>query len=282
MLNEKLTIIVPTFGRPKFVERVVQYSNLFGLKVVIADGSPKSLDIETIRAIEKSKHIKYFRDKSDMPARIKNAAKIVQTDFCMCMADDDLFLPSGLSAAIEKLVLDRSAVACMGQALGFDVIYGKRYFFNYGNSLKNYQLRHDNPAERLKLGIKKYRSVAFYAVFRTQDFRLIWRNIESSCCPEQIEYEHAICTFYQGNVITSDKVYWLRSFEAEPVSSDEAGKRNINFAYWYTNNDFCREVNAFNIRTSNFIARDATNLTEANKLIETTCLFMFNIYSILA
>ena len=88
-------------------------------------------------------------------------------------------------------------------------------------------------------------------------------------CQEAVEYEHAIRTYLYGSLKTTQSLYWLRSFETQPVMSTIDGDRALNFEKWYTNAKFNSERQTFKLRiTGLFIDDGSMNMVEANALFE--------------
>ena len=166
----------------------------------------------------------------------------------MCFADDDLCLHDGLIETLEKLETHDSAVACMGQGLGFDTFMRNPYAFSYAESLKGYSIQGDEPKSRIIRGMFDYRTATPYAIFRTDAFREIWRAREPVSCLEAAEYEHAAYTYLLGDLITSERTYWLRSFEEDPVDSVKDGSRTLTFDRWINSEKHKVEVSHFEKR----------------------------------
>jgi hypothetical protein len=65
---------------------------------------------------------------------------------------------------------------------------------------------------------------------------------------ETVEYEHAIRTYLYGRLISTDSIYWIRSFEAQPVPSIVDGTRATDFYTWLNGVQFESERKAFESR----------------------------------
>lgn len=249
-----LTVFIPTYNRHAYLIRQMVYLSHFPMTAIVLDGSEKSLPKKFINLFSKFENIKYYHLKASIPERIRFALNLIHTPYVMCLADDDFYIPSGLLEAINKLKKNEKNIACMGQSIGFDIFGKKGFFFPYGESLKNYSVTKNKAIDRIFDGIKNYRSAAFYALFKKSEFINIWKHIQSSSCPELMEYEHAIMTYLYGRLITSNSVYWVRSFECDPVPSKADGNRSINFAKWYVEDLYRNERKFFLKRVSNILA----------------------------
>ena len=251
-----LTIIMFTFQRPECIIKSVAYWANRPLNVIIIDGSTKILNKFFRKIITKIKNISYYHlPNTSIPERIRFGAHKSKTKFTMSQADDDFYLFSGLVESVEKLKKNSSIAASMGQSLGLDYINNKPYFFEYGKSLKNYNINNQNIIERLDNGFKNYIPATFYAVFKTAVFKKLWKNIQASPCQELYEYEHALRTYLEGSLETIKKNYWIRSFQYKPEKSNIDGNRKLTFPRWLLNKKFRPEKLFLINRLSNQISK---------------------------
>lgn len=265
-----LTIVIPTCDRPLYLLRQIAYLSKWQVAVEIVDGSLQPLAEWAVQLIEKIHHINYrHMGGVSYTDRISRACEGVKTTYVMCLADDDFYLQSGVVAAIKALESDHDAVACMGQSLGFDAYRKKHYFFNYGSTLRNYSVKGPTAAARIHKGVNNYRSAAFYAVFRSDAFLRVWRARDRMSCLEAAEYEHAIRTYLCGGLITTPNIYWLRSFELQPVSSAIDGSRTNDFASWYNDADYRWELACYKDRLVDlFCKQGELSMSEAVSLFD--------------
>lgn len=265
----KLTIVIPTYNRPDFLLRQIIYLSKWRVSVEIVDGSDNPLESNIQELIKKFPHINYRHYKLSYPDRVFHACKRIQTPYAMCLADDDFYLQSGLASALNALEIDGCAVACMGQAVGFDRLLDKGYYFEYGSNLIDYSITNEAPLERILQGVRNYRSATSYAVFRKSTFLNIWGRRDGVSCLEAVEYEHAIRTYLCGSLITTRSIYWLRSFEAQPVGSWIDGNRAINFQRWWCDPHFSSEFDIFKERLIGlFVNIPHISLADASNLFD--------------
>lgn len=268
-----LTIIIFTYKRPECVMKSICYWAGRSPKIIIVDGSPKKDDM-IIKITNKINNISYFHlPDMSIPERIRFAAKKSLTRFTMCQGDDDYYLISGIKESIAKISKNNLLVACMGQAIGLDYKNKKPYFFEYGSTLKNYKIKNKNVIRRLNIAFQNYITAAFYAVFETKTLRNLWKNIKSYPCQELIEYEHAFKTFLEGSLITSKKIYWIRSFHNKPISSKIDGNRKLTFTKWLNNKKFKKEKSIL----VNDLSKNIEKKTILNKIASKELVFkIFN------
>lgn len=259
----QLTIVIPSFCRQDYLLRQIAYWSFSKVTIIIADGSPVPIDSQLLDLISDIRNIKYLNLNDSYVNRLKEACKYIKTPYAMCLADDDFFLMEGLCQTIDYLNKNGEIVACIGQAIGVDYDDKKMstYYFPYGGSLENYQVQQKYSVTRVHYGIDNYRTATSYAVFRASTFKDIWRSIQMTSCLEATEYEHAITTYAIGKLSTIANIYWLRSFECEPIDSLIDGTRKLDFLTWWNSEEYKLEC-------VNFVRRLAIKLSENSFLNE--------------
>jgi hypothetical protein len=139
----------------------------------------------------------------------------------------------------------------MGNSIGLDKFLNKYYVFEYGNNLIDYTINQDSPKSRIAFGFDQYRSATPYAVYKTTAFRNVWSSRDNVSCLEVVEYENTINALLQGKLLTSNSLYWIRSFETIPIPSNLDGTRKTDFNEWYNNKKFLQEKESFKKRVEN-------------------------------
>ncbi len=259
----QLTIVIPSFCRQDYLLRQVVYWSFGNAAIIIVDGSPTPPDSQLLDLISDVPNIEYLNLIDSYTNRLREACKHIKTPYAMCLADDDIFLMEGLCLAIDHLNQNSDIVACIGQVIGVDYDDKKMraYFFPYGRSLENYQVKHKDPVRRIQFGINDYRTATSYAVFRASTFKDVWHGLQMTSCLEATEYEHAIATYTLGSLSTIANVYWLRSFECDPVDSLIDGTRETNFFTWWIREEYKQE-------RVDFVSRLAVRLSNNSSLNE--------------
>jgi glycosyltransferase domain-containing protein len=264
-----LTIVIPTYERPKLLLRQIRYLSKWQVKIQIVDGSKNILSNKIREEIKNYKNMTYYHSNKSYVNRIAIAADRINTRFAMCLAEDDFYLRPGVIDAINALKANPKAVACMGQAIGLDHINNNYYVFKYGNNLQGYSVDQSSAVKRIQHGLSEYRSATSYAVFQTQIFKQIWKSRKDASCIELVEYENAINTYLKGELITVDSVYWVRSFEEPSVTSVIEGSRENDFHSWFHSNRFADERYEFKNRIlKSFMNNGKISMQDSIKLYE--------------
>lgn len=231
-----LTIILTTYERPKLLLRQILYMQHWNAKIEIVDGSEQSLPLSYINLIRKLPNVNYSHNKTSVAMRIAEAAARVKTSYVIVLADDDFYLQSGLYNAIQKLEKELFAGACFGGVCGFSKLYNYYYVFKYGLNLNQYIINSKIPSERILQGFRKWRSGAWYALYRADIFRKIWANCELEPNSKAIEEVQSVKAFYHVEFANIGDLYWLRGFANESIdlSNNINPSENRAFRNWCT------------------------------------------------
>ena len=167
---EKLTIVIFTYNRHNYLKRTINYWAKYKIKLVILDGSSSKFN----DPILENEDVKYIHSTSSLYDRLLSSAKYIDTDFMILGADDEFYLPSALSSCVSFLIENPSFSSCGGRAIGFgfdhkNKIFGKQIY----SKLKNFNLDHNNPYERIFNHFSDYVPAHFYSVIRVNKWKKI-------------------------------------------------------------------------------------------------------------
>jgi glycosyltransferase domain-containing protein len=231
-----LTVILTTYERPKLLLRQLLYMQHWNVIIEIVDGSKQPLPPYYKSFIQKLPNVNYRHDRSSVNRRIAEAATRVKTPYVIVLADDDIYLQSGLYKAIRKLDLDLSAGACLGGVCGYSKLYNHYYIFKYGENLSQYIINSKKPSERIVQGFRQWRSGAWYALYRAEHFKKIWEKCEIEPGFRAIEEVQSVKAFYHVEFANIGDLYWLRGFANESIdlSNNILLSENRTFSDWCT------------------------------------------------
>lgn len=124
---EKLSIVIPTFGRPDFVRRQISYWSNCAVTVHIMDGSPISLIQTGMESIPSN--VKYHHSTDDFFGRMRRATELIDTPYVAMLGDDDLFTKSGLKKCLDHLEGNSEVFGVVGRSMFFfhqrSVVFGE-------------------------------------------------------------------------------------------------------------------------------------------------------------
>ncbi len=183
--NEKVecALIIPTYNRPEYLKRILEYYNQCEMNccIFVGDSSIEniiSINEKTISKITKLSvsHIKY---PSDINPFYKNAdiIKYVTQKYCAICADDDFITPSGIEACVEFLNANPDFTCAHGNYFGYCVKKNKkdeiRFLWKPLSTTDSITLP-DSEA-RMAYHFAHY-SATFYAIHRTEFFKFIFQE----------------------------------------------------------------------------------------------------------
>jgi len=263
----QLTIVIPSYCRQDYLLRQIVNWAFSPATVIVVDGSPVSMNSQLSALNCDLPNVTYISLVDTYANRLREACRHIRTPYAMCLADDDFFLKAGLCRAMEYLDENTDNIACIGQAmaLDFDGRTQRANFFPYGASLWRYRVADADPIRRIRSGIDNYRSATSYSVFRSSAFMGIWEGLRMTSCLEAVEYEHAIGTYTLGRLASIDDVYWIRSFECDPIDSTIDGSRHLDFARWWSSPEFEPErIEFVNRQVDRLVNHSSATKAEAN------------------
>jgi len=184
--NVRITIIIPTYNRPNYLKRILnfydKYSNNF--KIIIADSSSnknKKLNNNIISSFSDI-NILYLEYPEDIKpfyyAKIADALNYVKTKYCVNCADDDFITPNSINKSIDFLENNLDYTCAHGNYISFFIKYDKR-----GNGkffwIPLYRLFNSviftNPEDRLLYQFSNYMQT-IYSVHRTNFLKMIFKE----------------------------------------------------------------------------------------------------------
>ena len=234
----KLTIVIPTYNRHKYVLRSIKYWSDRDVDVIIIDGSNSALEELSLKKLPSN--ISYHYLPIGFLERLEIASNLIKTKYSILLGDDEFFIPSALNSAIKSLDSDSELVACCGQSIGFwpgkirswtpkslillsHIVYPER---------KVYLANQNNSQQRMTEHMKNYSPTGIYAVVRTSD----WKKIISIMAKEEFyvaglpELQFELAISYLGKTKVLDELFWIRSAENKGIPTEG----DILFEKWWT------------------------------------------------
>ncbi len=246
--GHQLTILLPLKDRIDYTRRWLAYASSAGLpcRILIADGGSggavaELAEASRARGLDVEYHRYPFdRTYADYFAKLADALARVTTPFVVLSDNDDLFLPDGLTAAVEFLSANPEYVACGGQCAVFwlagrdaedraDATYGESMEWKCSSQFSTDVA--ETAAERLRERCRGANDV-FYAVHRTD---LLRRHFEAvrDCNPRDLFLMEQLVMFLTaiaGKTRQLDALYIARQQDS-PGSS--GGSHQAKFGDWY-------------------------------------------------
>ncbi len=226
----KLTLVIFTLNRHKFLKRTINYWSNFNIKLIVLDGSKIKFRDPCI----KSENIKYIHDKTGLYNRLLSSVNYIDTEFIVLGSDDEFYLPSALVSCIDFLLKETTFSSCGGRAIGFytdkDKIFGLKQYAN----LKDFQLNQSNASERVIKHFSNYVPAHFYSVIRFSKWKIICRNVfeKNYLFSGSHELQVEFLSVVAGKSRILPELMWLRNKEIPPIHNEEVIKIEKK-DWWY-------------------------------------------------
>jgi glycosyltransferase domain-containing protein len=209
------TLIIPTYRRPKRLQRLLAYLENCGLEapVVVLDSSPDEeaeLNAKTILASKLTVDHQRYRSDIHPYLKIRDGLKKIKTPFFSNIADDDLVVVPTL----------RNLVAFMKENVDYSAAHGmyvnfreyEEYFQISYIEQRNSEVLDETPIERLNEALSRY-NFLFYAVQRAEVGRRAFDQVgkfKTTLCGELTT---SLVVAIRGKVKRIDEFYIGRSTE---------------------------------------------------------------------
>jgi hypothetical protein len=113
---DRLTVVVPSFGRPEFILRQLVYWSGTSAHLLILDGSPDPIPESVREVVDARRELDYLHRPVGLQERLHEARDLIRTEYTVMGGDDEFLLRGGLADAVGILDLEQTLVASMGQS----------------------------------------------------------------------------------------------------------------------------------------------------------------------
>lgn len=217
------TIIIPTKKRPKTLSMQLQYLssiNHYNIKkIIILDSSKKNFFKSTFfkkSGINKNfvKKIKYlqFNENFAYSKKLAIGSKLVFTDKCLLISDDDFVNFDSLIEIKKKLTSEKNIIFATGEQYLINKNSNNIIpidFYKMYREFKNniFESKH----ERIKFYLNRKSILSFYGMFKTSYFKKICSDV-SRLSHDYYVYEifFNICLLYYGKSVRVPTFYLAR------------------------------------------------------------------------
>lgn len=236
----ELTIVIPTYQRPRFVLRQFRYWNGSDAKVVILDGSPEPLVVPRDAIFT---NISYIHIPKTFTERLASVRAHVTTPYCAMLSDDEFFAFSGLRSALAVLNSDASVLGCVGRNLYFFVDQGRFLLkdayrewkpFSDSATTLNQRLDEDLPPNKTHM--------AHYAIMRSAQWIQIIEDAYRQPFSSAYLYERLVNLqrAILGRTVILEDLLWFRSMENRNIATSvESGP---GFLAWALDPKYAEEI----------------------------------------
>ena len=224
-----ITIIIPSYGRPKYAYRALKYWAQFEVDLHLVDGSDNPITniSETIKNPKTRYHHINILSEVD---RIKKILPLIKTKYTILSADDDFLLPESLSKCLAEIKKEDDIISCYGQTLSFYKYENTTKFFYTDYKLNNYKNISDNANERINKRMKDYVPSIIYSLMPTDIFKNIFdvEDFHKFKFYASLELRATLLVDYYGKSKTINDLLVLRNKDESPAK----GRNNKNISFF--------------------------------------------------
>lgn len=217
----KLSVVVLSFNREFSLRAIINYWCRYPVEMIIMDGSYKKINFPKINQHNPNFKLRYYHEPKSYSERIKKATYIINREYILFSADDEIHLPRGIAKSIKFLESNAEFNSSMGQC---------NIIFKIRNNLKirkvykkledvNSTQIYKNMEERVFHYFNNYVCATLYSVMRSQ----VWkRNVRhtfsiSISCPYAFERLFEFTNIALGKCHVHDTVSWIRNGINPPI-----------------------------------------------------------------
>lgn len=184
----KVDLIIPTYNRPNFLKRLLDYYSAYGMdfNFIIADSSNlinKSRNKKIVNTYSKLKilYIDKFSPNLSQHDKFAEMIKYAKNKYVCFCADDDFIIPNGIKKAVDFLDKNSCYSAAHGTYISFYTNKGlfglKKFWWRFLYS--PFSIFSSNPINRLASHLTKYNMVV-WAVRRTNIVKICYQEFSKS------------------------------------------------------------------------------------------------------
>jgi glycosyltransferase domain-containing protein len=250
---DKITVIIPSFRRPKYLNVLLDYYSGSGINVICVDGSDHPLECEY------NQYIRYFHLPKSYEERLKFAATQIKSPYAVICPDDEAFTLTGLRATIETMESDKKLAASVGHTVAFargrnnvgELVDAWRWEYR---SIASMNCESENFFERFENRHRCPGNSIFYAVARVEVLRDAIEFITSKQYknPYAAEVLMELAILANGPLRVIPCVLWFRNRSNGVVQGTDSARR-ILLHHWAVDSDSLSEIRSFFDRADLFL-----------------------------
>jgi glycosyltransferase domain-containing protein len=227
-LQQDLTIVIPTFERPKYLERSINFWKSYDFNVLYLDGS-----INAQNDLDLPMNISYIHSNTSWLHRFNMSVKEIRTPYVCFLSDDEFFLPDVLKSMIDFLDDNSDFVSVGGGCAEF--VYKWKYLdlkLKY-NKMQLKELENSEVRIRLMQHFQNYLPRTIYGINRTSTWlnALNAMSYNTSMPGRGLEFIFELMIVAQGKVKFIPEIYWLRSVENPQI--EKVNSQLDEFHNWW-------------------------------------------------
>ena len=232
--KKKISIIILSLNRPKYLRRTVEYYLEIGLNLIVVDGSEKK------NKFRDHKNLIYINSKTHYYSRLAIAEQKLKTEYYIIANDDEFFLEDGLMRCVNFLEKNSSFIGVCGRSLVF--FYLKKKFLAYEGYKYFYKNKLNNKKKinRVKVHTNLPTVQGYNSVLRKKVLGKIVNFLNNYKTTNNIflkEFFINLIIILSGRLHVINHLMWFRSQENKIITTKtwrRSGKMQNFYIYFNT------------------------------------------------
>jgi len=244
-INNLCSIMIPTYNRPQYLKRVLNYYNecVENFKIFIADSSEESIKKQNKQIIESFSKMNilyldhYQPENNDylcVMHKILDMMDHIKDKYCVYCADDDFVTPNGITQSVSFLEKNPDFSVALGKSISF-MIVDNQFYWKHSAQLKS--IIDSDPKDRMFSIISN--PAAYPAptggINKTEMLKMFWKEtikyVNDGRFGELMMYPLSLA---YGKMKYLDNVF----FSAREMSQDSVGNAMCRFSDFITDGSF--------------------------------------------
>jgi glycosyltransferase domain-containing protein len=203
-MKNSLTIIIPTYNRPRHLAALLKHLSCQGAtcRILVIDSSPPEVSALNRAAADAQSQLELkFVDLSAVPLMEKwrRGVHMVETPYCMFCADDDLVILNNIGRCLDVMREDRKVSVAQGYSFTFLPLADGNVELN-NIAYFSPSIAQDSPLERVAKLFEQYQATT-YGIYRTSTLKLIMDRISDLTAILSRELMWSALSVVEGSVI---------------------------------------------------------------------------------
>lgn len=219
-------IIIPTYNRPAYLHRILDYYDSFGegLSIIVADSGSdenRKLNRDVIASVSNLsiRYLDHYSTDLNPHHKFADAVNYAKKKYCVFCADDDFITLNGIKQSVDFLEKNPDFSVAQGRYIGFRVRTdeGKKQRFRWKFADPPRSIEFPDPETRLEYHLSNYFISTAYGVHRTEFLQMVYQEFLNSEADPFLfgEILPSMLTIIYGKMECLDVLYGAR--DAEPV-----------------------------------------------------------------
>ena len=232
----KLSIIIPTYNRPKYLRRILSYYDEYrgDYNIIVADSSSdenKKLNSKNVMIFPELniQHFDNYSPKINLSHKISDVLNYVNTKYSVLCADDDFITVNGICKSVDFLERNPDISCAHGHYISFYLKFDrvKKQQFCWTPIYPNKSINFSTAKSRLNFHFSNYYPT-LYAVHRTNLLKMIFSETIKYTEDDQFgELLPSMLDLIYGKMKKLDVLYSAREFI--PNSCGRTSKNLLDF-----------------------------------------------------